>query len=102
MRVIKLDGRYAHSNNYKYALQFSGRTAREIRFNTERKEYAKVFEKLCGPESMNNPDYDSTRMNCSYTHIRNPQWFFDRKHNRIYFQEESILSMVLLMIPTSA
>jgi hypothetical protein len=102
MRILKLDRRFANYPRYKYALQFRGRTVRQIAFCAERKEYAKVFEKLYGPSVMKNPDYIPGVSHYFLYNIDNPQWMWDKKHNRIYYQDESVLSMVMLMIPTAA
>jgi hypothetical protein len=102
MKILKLDGRYANFPKYKCALQFRGRTKRAIMFGEERKEYAKIFEKFYGPARMKNPDYEPGKSHWFLTHIDNPLWMFDKKHNRIYYQDESVLSMVMLMIPTVA
>ena len=101
MKILKLDGRFANYPRYKYALQFHGRTKRAIMIGEERKQYAKIFEKFYGPARIKNPDYDRGRMHWMFENIDNPQWMFDKKHNRIYYQDESVLSMVMLMIPTS-
>lgn len=102
MKILNLDGRYAHFSRYKYALQFRGKTTRTIMFNEERKRYAAVFEKLYGPANIQNPYYVQGKSHWSLMYIDNPQWMWDKKHNRIYYKDESVLSMVLLMIPESA
>jgi|APCry1669188970_1035186.scaffolds.fasta_scaffold00115_58 hypothetical protein len=102
MQILKLDGRFANYPRYKYALQFRGRTVRAVAFCTERKEYAKIFEKFYGPARIKNPDFDAEKSRWLGQYMDNPQWMFDKKHNRIYYQDESVLSMVMLMIPTVA
>jgi len=98
MKILKLDGRFANYPRYKYALQFRGKTMRQITRCEERKEYAKIFEKIYGPSRIKNLDYEQGKSHWWLTHIDNPQWMFDKKHNRIYYQDESVLSMVMLMI----
>jgi hypothetical protein len=98
MKILKLDRRYANFPKYKCALQFRGRTVRQIAFCAERKEYAKVFEKFYGPARIKNPDFDPSRTHWSLQNIDNPLWMFDKSKNRIYYQDESVLSMVMLMI----
>ena len=98
MKILRLDGRFANYPRYKYALQFRGRTVRQITRCEERKEYAKIFEKFYGPARIKNPDFDRNRMHWSLQNIDNPLWMFDKKHNRIYYQDESVLSMVMLMV----
>lgn len=102
MKILKLDGRFANYPRYKYALQFHGRTKRAIMFGEERKQYAKIFEKFYGPARIKNPDYEPGKSHWFLTHIDNPQWMFDKSKNRIYYQDEYVLSMVMLMIPTAA
>lgn len=102
MKILKLDRRYANFPEYKCALQFRGRTKRAIAFCDERREYAKIFEKIYGPAKIKNPDYVLAKSPWWDEYIDNPLWIFDKKHNRIYYQDESTLSLVLLMIPTSA
>ena len=98
MKILKLDGRFANYPRYKYALQFRGRTVRQVSLCTERKEYAKIFEKFYGPARIKNPDFNPSRTHWSLQNIDNPLWMFDKKHNRIYYQDESVLSMVMLMV----
>jgi hypothetical protein len=100
MKIIKTDRRHAYGDQYKYALQFAGQTVWQIYNCAERKEYAKVFEKIYGPSFMKNPDYIPTMMYGEY--MSNPNWKLDLERNRIYYQDESVLSMVMLMIPTVA
>jgi hypothetical protein len=100
MRILNLDRRYANYPRYQHALQFRGRSVRQITRCEERKQYDKVFEKLYGPSKMKNPDYIPGTTHWSYQYIDNPQWMFDKKHNRIYYQDEAVLSMVLLMLNT--
>ena len=102
MKILKLDGRFANYPRYKYALQFRGRTQRQITRCEERKQYAAVFEKIYGPARIKNPDFVQGVSYWFLMHIDNPLWMFDKKHNRIYYQDESFLSMVMLMIPTAA
>jgi hypothetical protein len=98
MKILKLDRRYAHFDSYKYALQFRGTSRRAITFNTERKKYTEVFTKFYGPARLKNPDFVPGTHRWWGEYIDNPQWMFDKKHNRIYYQEESMLSMVLLIV----
>lgn len=98
MKILKLDRRYANFPEYKCALQFRGRTKRAIAFCDERREYAKIFEKIYGPAKIKNPDYVLAKSPWWDEYIDNPLWMFDKSKNRIYYQDESILSMVLLMI----
>jgi hypothetical protein len=102
MQILKLDRRYANFPTYKCALQFRGRTKRAIAFCEERKEYAKIFEKIYGPARIKNPDFIPGISRWWDEYIDNQLWMFDKKHNRIYYQDESTLSMVMLMIPTPA
>jgi hypothetical protein len=98
MKILKLDGRFANYPRYKYALQFRGRTVRQVSLCAERKEYAKIFEKFYGPARIKNPDFDPVKATWWGQYMDNPLWMFDKKHNRIYYQDESVLSMVMLMV----
>ena len=98
MKILKLDRRYANFPKYKCALQFRGKTHRQIVRCEERREYAKVFEKIYGPSKIKNPDYVLSKSPWWDEYINNPLWMIDTKHNRIYYQDESTLSMVMLMI----
>jgi len=100
MKILKLDGRFANYPKYKCALQFKGKTKRAITLCAERKKYAEAFEKLYGSARIKNPEYISGITHWYLQYIDNPQWMFDKSKNRIYYQDESVLSMVLLMIST--
>ena len=77
MKILKLDRRYANFPEYKCALQFRGRTKRAIAFCDERREYAKIFEKIYGPAKIKNPDYVLAKSPWWDEYIDNPLWMFD-------------------------
>jgi hypothetical protein len=91
MKVIKLDRRYAGSRKWKYALHFGTRKDG----NLKRLQYVRVFAKLYGPDCWLNPDRKIFGPEPMWLYSDN--WRDDIKRGRIYFNNESDLTMIELM-----
>jgi hypothetical protein len=94
MKVIKLDKRYAGFPKWKYAIQFPGHRKYA---NLKRLEYAKGFRKVFGPDRQKNPDQTVSVFSREW-YIWNENWWDDPFHQRIYFNNESDMSAVLLVL----
>jgi hypothetical protein len=95
MKTLKLDCRFSHFPEYKYALQFTGVTTWQKRMCAERQKCAQIFANIYGPSVIMNPDKKASYHHCV---INNPLWMNDPAKNRIYYQDPSVLSMILLRL----
>ena len=91
MKVIKLDRRYAGSRKWKYVLHFGTRKAE----NLKRLQYASMFVKLYGSDHWLNPDRKVFGPEPMW--LYSDYWRNDSKRGRIYFNNESDLTMIALM-----
>lgn len=91
MKFITLDRRYHGYPKWKYALQFGAKGYHK----TERLKYATGFEKLYGPFRKSNPSL--TMFDRNY-YTWNSDWNHDFKRNRIYFNNESDLTAMVLLV----
>jgi len=91
MKVTKLNGKHALNHKWKFALIF-GTTNRD---NKNRYKYAKMFEKMYGPDRKRNPDY--TMLGKTPMFLFNANWYNDQYRGRIYFNQESAMTMISLM-----
>lgn len=91
MKLIKLDRRYAGSCKWKYALHFGNRKAE----NLKRLQYVGMFVKLYGRDCWLNPDRKIFGPEPMW--LYSDHWYDDSKRGRIYFNNESDLTMIELM-----
>jgi len=93
VRIIKLDRRHALSHKWKYALHFGTRTH-------ERKHqlrYARGFMQIYGPSYHVNEDRAVLDTSKPFW-IFNDNWYRDDKRGRIYFNNESDITAIELII----
>ena len=95
MKVIKLDRRYAHSRKFSYAIQFPKPRPRRASLHIA---YYKAFERVYGKEKRHNPECKSLSIFSRDYYIWNEDWYYDSKHFRICFKNESDVTAVMLMI----
>lgn len=93
MKVIKLDRRYAGGSKWKYALQFERSRSGRLK----QLQYANGFKKLFGADRELNPD-PTVGVFSDTWYLYNEHWFKSHKHYRICYNDESVLSAVLLVM----
>lgn len=95
MKVIKLDRRYAGFPKWKYACQFL------VRYAGGRKEYfdfKQAFRDTYGLDVVANAD----RATGDYSKpmwIYNEHWAADYKRQRILFNDQAVITMIMLKMP---
>jgi hypothetical protein len=88
MKYIKLNGRYHGFPKWNHMLQFSRNEAGR----REQLRYAQEFQRMYGPW-YTYPTPESGLFEREY----NENWYYDVKRRRLYFREESTVTMLLLM-----
>lgn len=95
MKVIKLDRRYAGFPKWKYACQFL------VRYAGGRKEYfafKRAFQEIYGMDVTSNPDRVAGEFHKPHW-IYNENWHSDYKRQRILFNDQAVISMIMLKMP---
>lgn len=101
MKSIKLDRRYRAYSRWQFALQF-GRPYRESHAEqAERRQYARLFLQLHGPDVVPNPQADWTAQSAAKPlgnrWVINPNWYNDTTRSRIYYNNPADLTLILLL-----
>lgn len=95
MKVIKLDRRYAGFPKWKYACQFPHKNHN---FRKEYFAYKRVFQELYGPDATLKPDYNPAHWGDNAKWIFNDNWHCDFTRQRILFNNQALISMVMLKV----
>lgn len=92
MKFFKLNRKHHGYGKWNFAIDF-GRRKKDHKVLTK---YARAFEKLYGPSHVFNPDY-SMFVRSDYF-IFNESWYRSDKRGRIYFNNESDITAITLMV----
>lgn len=96
VKVIKLDRRYAGFPQWKYACQFP------LKNHNYRKEYFtyhRAFREIYGADAETNPDRKIGDHGKPFW-IYNEHWHADFERQRILFNDQAVISMIMLKMPS--